>query len=68
MRDVWCMYEQGCSRARFQNEGLISGRVNGGEKDSDGREIEVFAVERVWIWMFQPCGACTVESVDKANG
>ena len=52
----------------FQNEGLISGRVNGGEKNSDGREIEVSAVERVWIWIFQPCGACTVESVDKTNG
>lgn len=51
----------------FQNDGLISGRVNGGEKDPVGREIGVSAVERVWIWMFQSCGACTVESVDKAN-
>ena len=49
----------------LEQEGLVNRRVNCGQKDSFGREIEISGEKRVLIWMFQ---ACTLESVDKAYG
>ena len=49
----------------FGQDALISRRVDRGEKDPLGQDIEFHAVQRVWIWLFQPC---TMNGVDKSNG